>query len=53
MKETKGTLNVKVRISMWQALKIRISGLFKNIEEYNQFGDVIIITYIKNKKGIK
>ena len=40
-------LNIKVKFSIWQALKCRLSGLFKNIETYEQVNNVIKITYIK------
>lgn len=45
-----GTLEVKVKFSMWQAFKIRVSGLFKNVKTFDQNGDVIKITYNDKKK---
>ena len=45
MAQRTGTLEVQVKFSMWQALKIRISGLFRDIERFEQVGDVIKITY--------
>ena len=47
MAMTIGTLDVRVKFSMWQAIKIRVSGLFKNIDKFEQAGDVIKITYMQ------
>ena len=40
-------LNIKVKFSFWQALKLRLSGILKNAETFEQVGDVIKITYDK------
>lgn len=40
-----GIINVKVKFSMWDALKIRVSGIFKNAESFKQVGDVIKVIY--------
>lgn len=41
------TYNIKVKFSMWQALKFRVAGIFKNAESFEQVGEVIKITYAK------
>ena len=38
-------INIKIRMSLWQAIKIRISGIFKNAKNFRQAGDYIIIDY--------
>ena len=43
----KVTFDLRVKFSMWQALKIRVSGIFKNAESFDQVGEVIKITYAK------
>ena len=40
-------VNLKVRFSFWQALKLRLSGILKNAEMFEQVGEVMKITYIK------
>ena len=40
-------VNLKVKFSFWQALKLRLSGILKNAETFEQVGDVTKITYIK------
>ena len=38
-------VNMKVSFTMWEALKIRVSGIFKGVAEYKQMGDITQITY--------
>ena len=38
-------INIKIRMSLWQAIKIRISGIFKNVKNFRQAGDYIVIDY--------
>lgn len=51
MAEIKGsTIAIKIilGISLWDAIKLRISGIYKNIEKIKSIGDVSIITF-RNK----
>jgi hypothetical protein len=45
-----GKITVKVNFSLWQAIKLRVSGIFKNAEMYEQVGECIKITYQKVQK---
>ncbi len=43
------TINVMIKMSLWQAIKIRVSGIFKNAETYEQVGQCIKIKYKKDR----
>jgi hypothetical protein len=43
------TITVNVKMSLWQAIKIRVSGIFKNTETYEQVGNCIKIKYKGDK----
>ena len=45
MAQNVANINVMVKMSLWQAIKIRISGVFKNAESFEQVGDCIQIKY--------
>jgi len=38
-------INIKINISLWTAIKMRIAGVFKNVKKYEQIGDVVHIEY--------
>jgi len=47
MAEITASVNFKLNVTLWQAIKIRISGVFKNAESFEQQGQYIVIKYKK------
>lgn len=45
MAQNEAKINVTVKMSLWQAIKIRISGIFKNAESFEQVGELTQIKY--------
>ena len=44
------TITVMMKMSLWQAIKIRISGIFKSAETYEQVGGFIKIKYKEDRE---
>ena len=49
MADSTATVVVRIKMSLWQAIKIRVSGIFKNAETYEQVGGFIKIKYKAGK----
>ena len=54
MAKVEETIKIKVvpeiKMTLWQAVKIRISGIYKNLEHIEQIGDVLKVTYREQSK---
>lgn len=40
-----GVIQISLKMSLWEAIKIRMSGIFKNAIAYEQVGNCITIKY--------
>ena len=49
MADNTATVTVSIKMSLLQAIKIRVSGIFKNAETYEQVGGFIKIKYKEDR----